>query len=153
MTTAQTPGTVHLLGNLVHFLARGADTQNAYSLVEVTTAPGAGTPPHVQKADDEAFYVLEGRYEFLHGTDTVTAGPGANILVKRGQAHAFRNIGDTPAKMLIINSPGGWHEGFFLEAGDATDPAKGFPPAAAPDMPRLVTAANRFGIEFLPPAN
>jgi quercetin dioxygenase-like cupin family protein len=145
------PSTVHLLGNIVQFVARGTDTQNAYSLVEVTTAPGAGTPPHVQKADDEAFYVLEGRYEFLHGDRTITAGPGASVLVKRGDAHAFRNIGDTPAKMLIINSPGGLHEGFFLEAGDAIDPADGFPPAGAPDMPRLMTAANRFGIEFLPP--
>jgi quercetin dioxygenase-like cupin family protein len=153
MTTLQTNGTVHLLGNLVHFLTRGTDTRNAYSLVEVTTAPGAGTPPHIQKADDEAFYVLAGRYEFLHGDQTITAGPGASILVRRGEAHAFRNVGDTPAKMLIINSPGGLHEGFFLEAGDAVDPSKGFPPAGAPDMPRLVTAANRFGIEFLPPAN
>ena len=150
-STKSEASTVHLLGNLVTFLARGETTNNAYSLVEVRTAPGAGTPPHMQKDDDEAFYVLEGSYEFMLNGEAIKGEPGSFVFVPRGAAHAFRNGGSAPARMLIINSPGGLHEGFFAEAGDPVDGASSFPPPAEPDMPRLLTAAGRFGIEFLPP--
>ena len=40
---AALPAAVQLLGNLVKFRLRGADTGNAYSLVEVVSAPGALT--------------------------------------------------------------------------------------------------------------
>lgn len=143
--------TYHLLGNIIGFKARGELTNNAYSLVEVTTAPGAGTPPHRQKEDDEAFLVLEGSYEFMHNGQTVTAAPGDFLFVKKGEAHAFRNTGANDAKMLIINSPAGLHENFFLEAGDPIGQDEGMPAASAPDMPRLGAAAARYGIEFLPP--
>ena len=142
---------VHLLGNLIDFKARGDLTGNAYSLVEVATAPGAGTPPHVQNGDDEAFFVLEGRYDFMHNGREIAGTPGTFVFVRRGEPHAFRNAGDVPARMLIINSPGGLHENFFREAGDAVAPGAGFPPPAAPDMPRLGAAADRHGIAFLPP--
>ena len=148
--SADDPDVVHLLGNLIRFRAKGPDTANAYSLVEVTSAPGAGTPPHVQKADDEAFYVLEGTYEFFHEGRQVTGTPGTFLLVRRGEAHAFRNAGSGPARMLIINSPGGLHENFFREAGDPVPAGAGFPPSGAPDMPRLQAAADRHGIAFLP---
>jgi len=142
---------VHLLGNLVHFKATSEVTGQAYSLVEVTTAPGAGTPPHFQKDDDEAFFVLEGGYEFMHNGQTIKGTPGTYVFIKRGEPHAFRNDGTVPAKMLIINSPGGLHENFFLEAGDPVAQGAGFPAPTAPDMARLGAAAARYGIEFLPP--
>src|SRR5688572_9376323 len=97
--------TIHLLGNLIAIRAGGTRTNNAYSLVEVTTAPGAGTPPHTQNCDDEAFYVLAGTYEFMHEGTTIAGTPGTFVFVKRGEAHAFRNAGSEPARMLIINSP------------------------------------------------
>lgn len=150
--TAASEASLHLLGNIVAVRLSGERTGNAYSLVEVTTAPGAGTPPHVQRGDDEAFLVLEGTYEFMHEGQAVAGPPGALVFVRRGEAHAFRNPGPAPARMLIVNSPGGLHEGFFREVGDAVAPGAGFPPPEAPDMPRLLAAAARHGIEFLPPA-
>lgn len=143
---------VHLLGNIINFLATGSDTSGAYSLVEVTTAPGAGTPPHRQNDDEELFYVLEGTYEFLQGERRLTAGPGSHVMIQRGQAHAFRNAGSSNARMLIVNSPGGYHENFFLEAGKAIDASFKTPVDGLPDMPVLLAAAQRYGIEFLPQA-
>lgn len=147
-----TPATVHLLGTLVTFRALAADTEGAFSLVEAVTAPGQGTPPHLQRDDAEAFYVLEGEFEFMLAGTTARSGPGAFHYVPRGVPHGFRNPGDTPARMLIINLPGGLHENFFREAGDPVADASVFPPMTPPDIPRLVAAAGRYGIEMLPPA-
>jgi len=52
---AKTGTTVHLLGTLITFAATAADTEGAFSLVEAVTAPGQGTPPHIQRDDAEAF--------------------------------------------------------------------------------------------------
>jgi mannose-6-phosphate isomerase-like protein (cupin superfamily) len=49
----------------VTYKVTGDQTGGAYSLFEVASQLGAGPPHHVQHREDEAFYVLEGDYEFL----------------------------------------------------------------------------------------
>lgn len=142
--------TYHFLGNLLTFRAGSADTDGSFSLVEAVTAPGAGAPPHIQK-DAEAFLVMEGEYEFVLGQNTLTCGPGEFVYVRPGTPHAFRNPAANPSRMLIINLPGGMHEGFFLAVSDALAPGnEGFPPMTEPNFPKIIEAANRHGIEFLP---
>ncbi|MCX5512499.1 cupin domain-containing protein [Kaistia algarum] len=144
--------TIHLLGTLVTFRATAADTEGAFSLVEAKTAPGQGTPPHIQRDDAEAFFVLEGEFEFMVAGGVSRGGPGTFHYIPRGVPHGFSNPGDKPARMLIINLPGGLHENFFVEAGDPVADAVNFPPMSPPDIPRLIAAAGRYGIEMLPPA-
>ncbi|MEN0077067.1 MAG: cupin domain-containing protein [Paracraurococcus sp.] len=151
-TTQPGLGTVHLLGNLLTFLATAGTTEGAFSLVECRTAPGEGSPPHLQRRDIEAFYVLDGRYEFTLGGEQRTAGPGAFVLVPKDVPHRFRNPGEAEARMLILNIPGGLHEGFFRDAGEPAPPEGGFPPMMPPDVPRLTGIAAGYGIEILPPA-
>ncbi|GGD01872.1 cupin domain-containing protein [Aureimonas glaciei] len=152
LQSSQVGKTVHLLGTLVTFKATAAETQGAFSLVEAITAPGQGTPPHIQRDDAEAFYVLEGGYDVFLDGKTSAARAGDFVYIPRGVAHGFHNPGPVPARMLIINLPGGLHETFFLEAGDGVADASIFPPASPPDMPRLLAAAARAGIEMLPSA-
>ena len=152
LQTSKVGKTVHLLGTLVTFRATAAETEGAFSLVEAVTAPGQGTPPHIQRDDAEAFYVLEGGYDVFLDGKTSPARAGDFVYIPRGVAHGFHNPGSAPARMLIINLPGGLHETFFLEAGDAVADASAFPPPSPPDMPRLMQAAMRAGIEMLPPA-
>src|SRR4051794_35779957 len=85
-TVAARGDTVHLLGTLVSFKALASDTEGAFSLVEAMTAPGQGTPPHLQRDDAEAFYVLEGEFEFMLDGKTALSGPGAFHYVPRGVA-------------------------------------------------------------------
>lgn len=99
----------------------------APSLVKCQTAPGQGSPPHLQRHDLEAFYVLEGEYEFTLGGEAQTHGPGGFMLVPRDVPHHFRNPGKAPARMLILNTPGGLHEGFFRDAGEPARPDDAFP--------------------------
>ncbi len=144
--------TVQVLTELITFRVTSDQTDGAYTLCETITAPGGGVPPHVQHKDTEAFYVLEGTYTFTLYDDTIEAGPGESVFVPIGAVHSFMNQGSAPARMLILNSPGGIHEAFFKEVGvPVDDPAN----APAPDMEaqiaRVMQAAPTYGIEMLPP--
>ena len=144
--------TVHFLGNLLTFRARADDTGGNFSLAECLTAPGAGSPYHTQN-DEEAFLVLEGQFEFVLNGQAVRHGPGGFVHVAPGTPHAFRNAGDAPARMLIVNLPAGPHEQFFDEVGEDVAPGTSvFPAASAPDIPFIAAAAERHGISILPPA-
>jgi quercetin dioxygenase-like cupin family protein len=138
--------TVAVLGDRVTIKALADETGGAYSLFETETAPGAGTPPHLQRHEEESFYVLAGTYAFRLGDETRELGPGGYAFVPRGTVHAFTNTGEAPARMLILVTPGGIHERFFLEMGElAADPT------AEPDIARIVSIATAYGIEILPP--
>ena len=79
-------GTISLwvLSELLTYKVPSQQTSGAYSLFEVITQPGAGTPPHVQHREDESFYVLEGEYEFLIGGETLRVGAGSLLYVPKG---------------------------------------------------------------------
>ena len=141
--------TVRVITDLVTFKALAADTGGAYSLFETVTQPGMGTPPHRQSLEEETFYVLEGRYTFLVGDRTIELGPGGYAFVPRETVHAFTNTGDAPARMLIMVTPGGIHEGFFAELGEPVDAPL---PAGGPDIARIVATAAKYGMEILPPS-
>ena len=142
--------TRHLLGTLVTLRANGADTEGAFSLVEIAVAPGQGTPPHSHD-DAEAFLILEGEVSFVLGGVSSTRKQGEFVYIPSRQPHSFRNTTDSVSRMLGINLPGGPHVGFFAEAGEPVADSKTFPPLSPPDVPRLVEIAARHGISILPP--
>jgi quercetin dioxygenase-like cupin family protein len=152
MTSHETD-TYHLFGNLLRFHAHSPDTGGAYCLVESLTAPGAGAPPNRHPTDDEAFYILDGLFEFTIEGRTFEAGTGSFVKIPNGAVHAFRNIGQAPGRLLIINAPGRLHDAFFTEAGDPMPPGtRELPaPAGPPDIPRAVEIGQRHGMEFLLP--
>lgn len=157
MTTANSSAaergqTVHLFGNMLTFVLRGADTGMRFSMVEAYTAPGAGSPPHLHHDDEESFYVLEGSYEITLGNERMLCGPGSITHVAKGMPHAFANVGDTPARMIILNWPADHHERFFMAVGDpAPAGSREFPAPKAPDFDAIAAAAKAAGIELLPP--
>lgn len=145
--------TYFLLGILLRFLSRGAESGQAYCLVEALVAPGAGPPLNRHAQDDEAFYVLDGSFEFQIAGEVTRAGPGTHLRVPPGAVHAFRNTGEAPGRLLILNAPGKVHVGFFTEAGEPMPPGTRDLPASSkpPDIPRLLEIGRRNGVEFLLP--
>ena len=149
---ATSAGPRYRIGNdLVTFKAVAADTNGAYALFEMTTAPGAGMPPHRQRYDDESFWVLEGQYIVRLDEREVTLEAGAYVFAPRGTIHGYTNSGSTPARLLIFVTPGGIHERFFADIGAHVEAPNALPPAAPTDLARLRTVAHKYGIEILVP--
>ncbi len=145
--------TLWVLGELVSYKVTSDQTGGAYSLFEVATKPGSGAPPHVQHRQDEAFYVLEGDYEFLVEGRTITAGAGSLIYVPKGNLHVYRNVGEGTGRMLVSQTPGGLHERFFEEVGEeALDRRELQVPERPESLARTREIAAGYGIEMpLPP--
>lgn len=93
----------------IEMKATGEMTGGAFSISETTIPPGtAGPPPHLHEQLTDTFYVLEGSLRVQVGEREMTAPAGSFVLVPPGVAHTFANDGDTPARFLNINAPGGW---------------------------------------------
>ena len=140
-----------VFGELVVFKTKSEQTGGAYSLFEVASQPGSGPPPHVQHREDEAFYVLEGEYEFLVEGRTLRAGAGSLLYVPRGNLHAHRNTGEGVGRMLLSQTPGGSHERFFEEIGEEGRDVSTLPVfIGSRETERIAKIAVEYGIETPP---
>lgn len=112
----QTRGEVANLGAVsMRLLVSKAQTNGAFAVAEFRGAEGSWTVPHIHRGLEEAFYVLEGSFDFTLGDRDVKAKPGAFVLVPRGVPHI---LGARPGggAALIVWAPGGLEE-MFLELG------------------------------------
>lgn len=136
-------GAFRFLGVPTAMRATSETTNGAFGFLEHWEMPaGFASPYHTHSREDESFYVLEGEVSFVCGGKWLTARPGAFVYGPRGIAHGFKVTGDSPARLLLLCTPGGF-ERFVLE--QATPIAE---PPSPPDMARLMTLANQFGIEI-----
>ena len=138
---------VYIPPNSPGWKVKAKDTLGAYSLTESIVQPSTGPVPHRHSREDESFYVLEGELEFRmgeRGERRIVAAPGTFVFAPRGIPHTFRNVGTTPARVLVIISPAGL-EKFFEERTalqkeiPTTDPSY-------PDRDRLLS--ERYGLEY-----
>ncbi|QJY46392.1 cupin domain-containing protein [Pseudonocardia broussonetiae] len=104
----------------------------------------AGPPPHLHRAYDEAFYVVDGSVAFTLDGGTATCPAGSFVFVPRGAAHGFANPAPAPATILVIASPGAIRlvESIYQVAEQADPPD--------PDAMAALYAEHRS--EILPPA-
>ncbi len=138
-----------VLGELLTYKIPSQHTGGAYSLFEVNTQPGAGPPPHVQHREDEAFYVLEGEYEFLSAEETLRIGAGSLLYVPKGTLHAHKNVGEGVGRMLVSQTPGGLYERFFEAVGKPVEgEARPLVLEDNADMGRIVEVGAEHGIEI-----
>jgi mannose-6-phosphate isomerase-like protein (cupin superfamily) len=92
-------------------------TGEALSVTELTAFPQNGPPPHIHMREDESFWVPEGEFSVLLGERTLRAGPGTFVYVPEGTLHTYRNIGNTPGRMIVLLTPGGF-ERLWEELGE-----------------------------------
>ena len=135
----------------IRFLITGEQTGGAFFIAEVSIVPGGGNPPHIHHREEECFYLQEGELTIQVGGTTQTASAGDFIRLPRGVAHSFENTGNVEAKVLLVTAPAGL-ENFFEEAFyPVEDRSAAMPPMTGEFMGRLLEAASKVGLEFLPP--
>lgn len=99
-------------GGPLTFKARGEQTNGTLTVFENVIAPSDGPPLHVHVSQDESWYVLEGELRFKLDGELRGAPQGAFVFVPRGTAHCFQNVGEEPARIIVVFTPSGM-EGFF----------------------------------------
>jgi quercetin dioxygenase-like cupin family protein len=120
-------------GGPLTFKARAEQTDGALTALESVIAPGDGPPLHTHGSEEEALYVLEGELRVRLGDELSAAPAGTFVFVPRGVPHNFQNVGDEPARILVLFAPAGmerFFDGFAAMAG--TSAPEAFRTAAAP---------------------
>jgi quercetin dioxygenase-like cupin family protein len=140
---------IWFLGTLATVKASADRTGGALSVVEFTHPPGFATPPHVHRATDEGFYVLEGAMRGSCGDRTWHATPGSFVWLPRGVPHSYAVDGEETLRSLAITLIAGF-ERFVAEAGEPAR-ERALPLPGEPDIEKLDAAAAKVGIEHLGP--
>ena len=144
LTLAGQAPVLRAFGDEAQVLISGDQTGGKCAMILEITPPGGGPPPHWHDHEDETFFVLEGRASFLANGDWTEVPPSTAAFLPKGSIHTFKNVGNTPLKMLVQVTPAGF-EVFFARC------AAEFLKLAGPDMAQILTAANAHGIHFLLP--
>jgi quercetin dioxygenase-like cupin family protein len=143
--------TYDVVGEVLTFKVTNAQIDGAFTVVELLAPPGGGPPLHTHPSS-ESFTILEGEFEFT-GLDggqpyTFRAVPGDAVFIPGGAPHAYKAVGETPGKTLLVFAPGTEMERFFAEAGWRVTP--GIPtPSGPPDIPALLAVGQKHGLAFV----
>jgi quercetin dioxygenase-like cupin family protein len=122
---------------------RGEQSDGAISVV-VNEVPARWDGPPLHRHEfDEAFYVLDGELTFQLEDELFTAGPGALAFAPGGVDHTLANLGDAPARYVLLCTPAGF-EGYFARL--AAEAAGEEPPAwALAPTPSVTTVGGQIG--------
>ena len=98
---------LHVYDLAMSWRATASETGEALTLGEGLWQPGGFGPlPHIHPESDEAFYVIEGAFDFRVGDHTIRGDRGDFLFVPRGTLHSFSPVSDTPARALFLYTPG-----------------------------------------------
>src|SRR5690348_3741474 len=101
------------------FKVTGDDTGCAFDYFVVEVAPHGGPPLHVHHEQEESLHVLSGRFKVRVGDDEQVVERGGFVFMPSGLPHAFLNLTDEVAEVVVVYTPGGGHR-FYEELGPLT---------------------------------
>ena len=78
------------------------DFLNGRTLKMSVVKPHDATHPPHKHAEDEFFFILEGKAQFYLNGDSVVAEPYASFYCPSMVEHGISNVGDTELKYLVI---------------------------------------------------
>jgi quercetin dioxygenase-like cupin family protein len=135
---------VDLFGPTVEFLMLPDDPGSDFCMIKGIIPPGAFVPLH-SHADTEDFLVLTGAAEGLrydtNGYTWVEAKAGDHVHVPSGARHAWRNLTEQPAVVMLLTTKK--MGTFFREIGRPIDRA--LQPPTPEDLAHLATVSGRYG--------
>lgn len=86
----------------------GVEVGNALgvTLGRALMKPGCGDPLHAHDDCEEIIYVVSGTLGCQIGDETVILRKGDTLVVPAGLFHNRKNLGDTPAEVIVVHSSG-----------------------------------------------
>jgi len=127
-----------LMGGRQIIKLTAADTDNQLSVIYSVVPAGSGIPVHVHSLEDETFEITEGKLEVTLDGETYLLGKGDMVFMPKNIPHGFRAVQDT--QMWITLVPSG-AENMFAELAAL--------PPGPPDMKKIATIAEGYGIQFI----
>ncbi len=98
------------------FKVTGEDSGGAFDYFIVEVAPHGGPPLHVHRRQEETIHVLKGDFKVRVGDEDHRLGEGGFAYLPSGLPHAFLNLTDQAAEIIVVYTPGGGHK-FYEELG------------------------------------
>ncbi len=150
---ARTPApenSVWYMGHLFSFLGEATDTRGRFSAMEILVWRGGEPPMHVHHAEDEAFYVLGGRFTFHVGDQVLPAPAGTLAFLPKEVPHGFVCHEET-GRLLCLHVPGGAEQEFRDLGSRATAMTLGPMPQEEPDPELMARMAARYNYEIVGP--
>lgn len=127
-------------GSTMHFKALAALDDGDFSLMERTLPPGGRQPPpHRHTNCSEAYFVLDGTVTVTVEDRPLLAEREQFVLVPRGVAHTFGNLGPVEARLLVIHAPA--MDAYFAALHEL------WSAPAAPTLDEERALMSRFGME------
>jgi quercetin dioxygenase-like cupin family protein len=130
-------------GRHLIFKVTGEETGGALDYFLVGVAPHNGPPLHVHHEQDETIFVLAGQFRVQLGDDLFELGRGDFAFLPKGVPHAFINLTDEPAELVVTYTPAGG-VAFFQELGPASRDG-------APDPAEIAAIFERHNMSVLGP--
>jgi quercetin dioxygenase-like cupin family protein len=100
-------GQAWLVGSRVTCKISSAETNNAYTVLEVLLAPGEVASLHVHHLEDESIYVASGECTIGDRETTQIVSAGSVVRFPKDVPHSFRNNGAVACSLIITAVPGG----------------------------------------------
>ncbi|RAK70218.1 cupin domain-containing protein [Hymenobacter edaphi] len=101
------------------------DTGQQLSVLQYSGREKVGPPLHIHYHQDEIFYIVEGQYRFVVGTEEFVASTGDTVFLPRNVPHTWIQLTET-GKQLYLLQPAGKFEEFLRKLQGLAKP-----PAAA----------------------
>ncbi|MDQ2834113.1 MAG: cupin domain-containing protein [Acidobacteriota bacterium] len=130
------------LGNLtVTFLQSRHETEGAFDLFELTVPSHAFlNVPHLHRDYDETIIGIDGIATWTLDGAKTQVGPGQQLHIPGGTAHAYSNLHPKTCRMLCLLTPGLVGPEYFLEMA-AILRAEG-----PPDIAAIGKIMTRYGV-------
>jgi len=102
-------------------IVSGSQTENKYSIIEITFPSGQESEIPLHKHGNEALvmHVIEGNFSFKYGNETLEGSKDTVLKFEKDISHSYRKIGKDQGKLLVTYTPAGL-ENFFREIGTST---------------------------------
>lgn len=126
-----------VIDTLTTTILSAEETGGRFGLFRVDGPAGSGVPPHIHTNEDETFYVISGRVEYISTAGTKVLGPGEAFFAARGEMHGFRMI--EASETLVQTAPVSL-EAMFEELAAL--------PEGPPDLAAIGAICARYGISF-----